>query len=240
MGDCHEFDSVISSLSEQFYCVAVDLPGHGKTKTRDDDQNYTMQRTANGLIRFLDALGIKNCFLVGYSMGGRVALYLTLHFPNYFSKVVLESASPGLKTEAERIQRIESDLKLAWKLETEQFSAFLAQWYNQSLFASLSKHPAFDELLNSRIQNHPLELAKSLRNLSTGYQPSLWTKLEKNTVPLLLLAGEFDPKFIDINSEMARLCRSARLEIIDRSGHNIHFEQVNLLVEKIRSFLSTN
>ncbi|NJO40336.1 MAG: 2-succinyl-6-hydroxy-2,4-cyclohexadiene-1-carboxylate synthase [Cyanobacteria bacterium RU_5_0] len=238
MGDCREFNEVMSLLSNQFYCLAVDLPGHGKSQTSDDDQDYIMQKTANGLIRFLDALDIKNSFLLGYSMGGRLALYLTLHFPNYFSKVVLESASPGLKTQAERIKRIESDRTLAQELETEEFSAFLAKWYNQPLFASLKKHPAFEKLLKSRLQNHPFNLAKSLRYLSTGCQPSLWKKLEQNTISILLLVGEFDTKFVNINSEMASLCKSATLEIVDQCGHTIHFEQVNRFIAKTRDFLS--
>lgn len=238
MGDCHEFDPVMSLLSDQFYCLAIDLPGHGKTQTAVDDQPYTMQQTAEGLIRCLDALNIKTCFLLGYSMGGRVALYLTLHFPHYFSKVILESASPGLQTEAERIARMAHDRKLAQALETEDFPAFLHRWYHQPLFASLTEHPEFEQLFNARLQNQPLHLAQSLRHLSTGCQPALWEKLQQNTLPLLLLVGEFDVKFVRINREMANLCRSASLEIMEQAGHNIHFEQVNRFVITIRHFLA--
>lgn len=240
MGDCHEFDPVMSLLSDQFHCLAIDLPGHGKTQTASPDQPYTLQQTAEGLIRCLDALNIKNCFLLGYSMGGRIALYLTLHFPSYFSRVILESTSPGLKTEAERTARLEHDLKLAQALETKDFPTFLTQWYHQPLFASLTQHPKFEQLLNARLQNHSFSLARSLRNLSTGCQPALWEKLEQNTIPLLLLVGKFDAKFVRINREIASLCRSARLEIIDQAGHNIHFEQVDRFVETTRHFLATD
>jgi len=240
MGDSHEFNEVLSLLSDQFCCLAVDLPGHGKTRFLGGDECYTMANTAHALISLLDHLNIEKCFLVGYSMGGRLALYLNLHFQERFSKVVLESASPGLKNQRDQLERTQRDLELAHKLEISDFSAFLRSWYNQPLFASLKKHPDFELLLQSRLQNNPLQLAKSLRNLSTGCQPSLWDKLKQNKNPLLLLVGEYDEKFKAINCEMARLCESAKVNIITNCGHNIHFENVNEFVLNVRRFLLLN
>lgn len=238
LGDRADFAQVISLLSDQFYCLAVDLPGHGKTRVAGGDESYSMPNTARAIIDLLDILNIERCFLVGYSMGGRLALYLALHFPQRFPKIVLESASPGLKTQQERDARIQHDFKLARQLETSDFSLFLSNWYNQPLFASLKNHPEFNRIIEAKLQNNPFELAKSLRNLSTGCQPCLWDKLKQNTNPLLLLVGEYDRKFLSINTEMARLCEAARLQIISSCGHNIHFEDVNAFSEQIRQFLS--
>ena len=237
MGDSHEFSEVISLLSDQFCCLAIDLPGHGKTKTLGVNNYYTMSNTAHALIRFLDQLNIEKCFLVGYSMGGRLALYLNLYFPQRFSKVVLESASPGLKTQQDRAGRMQRDLELAHKLETSDFSAFLRNWYDQPIFASLKNHPNFERLLQSRLQNNPIQLAQSLRDLSSGCQPSLWDNLKLNENPLFLLVGEYDEKFVGINLEMANLCKSVTLKIVNHSGHNIHFENINEFVLNVRSFL---
>lgn len=234
MGDRTEFHEVMLSLSSQYYCISIDLPDRGDWL---HDRNYTIADTARTLTEFLNALGIEKCHLVGYSMGGRLALYLALHFPEYFLKVVLESASPGLKTAVERSDRLQSDLKLAERLETEDFALFLQQWYEQPIFASLRAHPDFEKLWEQRSQNDPVALARSLRNLSVGCQPSLWEKLSENKIPLLLLAGELDPKFVNINTEMANLCQLAKLEIIPNCGHNIHFENANLCIEKIKYFL---
>lgn len=237
MGDSNEFNAAISLLSEQFCTLTVDLPGHGKTKVLGSEESYTMSSTAKALINWLDQLNVQTCFLVGYSMGGRLALYLSLSFPQRFPKVVLESASPGLKTQRDRLERIQQDLELAKKMETSDFSVFLSNWYNQSLFTSLKEHPNFESLLASRLQNNPLELAKSLRNLSTGRQPSLWEKLKQNQNPLLLLVGEYDAKFRGINSEMARLCNAITLKIVSHCGHNIHVENTKAFVENIILFL---
>jgi 2-succinyl-6-hydroxy-2,4-cyclohexadiene-1-carboxylate synthase len=238
MGDSNEFNEVIALLSAQFCCLTVDLPGHGKTRVLGGDECYTMSNTAQALINLLEQLNVKQCFLVGYSMGGRLALYLNLHFPQCFSKVVIESASPGLKTQGDRVERTQRDIELAQELEKSNFSSFLSNWYEQPLFVSLKKHPEFKSLIASRLQNHPLELAKSLRNMSTGCQPYLWEELKKNRNPLLLLVGEYDAKFIAINSEMARLCKSAKLEIVNNCGHNIHFENPKIFVENVQFFLT--
>ena len=238
MGDSHEFNEAIALLSDQFSCLTVDLPGHGKTRVLGGDEYYTMPKTAQALINLLDWLDIKKCFLVGYSMGGRLALYLALHFPQRFSKVVLESASPGLETQWDQLERIKRDFALAQQLEKTDFPSFLSNWYNQSLFTSIKKHPDFEYLIASRLNNNPSELAKSLRNMSTGCQPALWEKLKQNTIPLLLLVGEYDAKFRSINSKMARLCESAKVEIVSNCGHNIHFENTKTFVENVRLFLN--
>jgi 2-succinyl-6-hydroxy-2,4-cyclohexadiene-1-carboxylate synthase len=242
MGDRHDFASITSLLIDQYQCLAIDLPGHGKTRIMKETE-YGMALTAQAIVGALDQLHISQCLLVGYSMGGRLALYLTIHFPARFIKTVLESSSPGLKTEEERKQRVQQDWQLATELETKNFAEFLTNWYEQPLFASM-KHltgisensPTFTKILKRRLQNQPLELAKSLRNLGTGSQPSLWAELVQNQVPLLLLVGELDQKFVQINQEMQALCSSAQLQVMAGCGHNIHFENMQGFVESLRGF----
>ena len=241
IGNLHEFDEAIEILAEEFSFLTVDLPGHGKTQVLGGDESYTMANTAHGVINLLDELKIQQCFLVGYSMGGRLALYLTLHFPERFVKVVLESASPGLETETERLARVKSDAQIARKLARsitrEDFATFLLNWYIQPIFGAIKNHPKFEIMLESRLQNHPLELTKSLQFMGTGNQPSLWNKLNQNTIPLLLLTGEYDQKFIDINTEIAQKCQLAQLQIINHAGHNIHLESTEEFVKKITEFI---
>ncbi|MEG4071436.1 2-succinyl-6-hydroxy-2,4-cyclohexadiene-1-carboxylate synthase [Microcoleus sp. Pol14C2] len=235
-GSSQDFSRMIPLLSNSYCCLAVDLPGHGKTQVNGDESCYTMSNTAQALIELLDDLQIDKCLLLGYSMGGRLALYMTLHFPERFEKVVLESASPGLKTQKERSHRLEADLQLAQKLENSNIKDFLFNWYDRPLFNSLKNSPNFDKLIETRLANNPLELAKSLRNMGTGNQPSLWEKLAQNNIPLLLLAGEYDDKFITINTEIAKLCPAAIREIVPKAGHNIHFENIDNFVTVVREF----
>jgi 2-succinyl-6-hydroxy-2,4-cyclohexadiene-1-carboxylate synthase len=245
MGDCFEFQTAIATLSKsnQFYCVAVDLLGHGQTHTIDQATEqecaYTFESVATLIIKFIEALGLVDndrIFLVGYSMGGRMALYLAIHFPQYFSKVVLESASAGLANEQAKQERLTQDLQIAAKLETIDLQLFLENWYQQTIFGNLRSHPQFPQLLKQRLNNSSRELAKSLRNLSTAKQPSLWQELSDNQVPLLLLVGELDTKFVQINRQMHQQCLRSQLAIVPKCSHNIHFENPRLFVEKIFTF----
>ena len=237
IGDNQDFSPIISLLSQKYCCLAVDLPGHGKTRVNGDESCYNIFNTAQALIELLNDLQIDKCLLLGYSMGGRLALYMTLHFPDRFDKVVLESASPGLKTSKDRSHRLQSDLHISQKLENSNLKEFLLSWYDRPLFKSLKKSPDFPQLIASRLAaNNPIELAKSLRNMGTGNQPSLWEKLAQNQIPLLLLAGEYDDKFTTINTEMANLCLTASLQIVPKAGHNIHFENIDEFIAVVRQF----
>jgi 2-succinyl-6-hydroxy-2,4-cyclohexadiene-1-carboxylate synthase len=242
MGDRRDFAPVTSYLVDHYRCLAIDLPGHGKTRVMKEAE-YGMALTARAIVGVLDQLHISKCFLVGYSMGGRLALYLAVHFPERFIKTVLESASPGLKTEEERGRRSQQDWHLATKLETTNFTEFLTNWYEQPLFASIKRRMdrskmslTLAQMLERRQQNQPHELAKSLRNLGTGSQPSLWAELAQNQVPLMLLVGELDHKFVQINQEMVAHCPSAQLRVVKDCGHNVHSENVQDFVESLRGF----
>ena len=146
-------------------------------------------------------------------MGGRLALYLAIHYPKYFSRIILESASPGLKTAEERRSRRRLDHKLANQLEETNFRQFLTNWYNLPLFHTLKNHPQFQDLLKQRLNNRSEFLAKSLREMGTGQQPPLWNHLTKNKIPLLLVVGEKDAKFRAIADEMAQVCPTAQVKI---------------------------
>ncbi len=243
MGDRHEFQQAIATLSKRFYCVTLDLMGHGQTKVIGIDQEYhhRIEQTAVIIAKFLDFLHLDRCFLVGYSMGGRLGLYLILHFPDYFYRGVLESASAGLAEAKARLDRLAKDEQLANTLEailpkTLDFQNFLENWYHQPIFDSLRSHPDFLSMIAQRLHNSPHKLARSLRNMSLGRQPSLWHKLPDNKIPLLLMAGQLDPKFVQINRQMQLACPVAKFVAIANCGHNIHFENPDLFAQHLQAF----
>ncbi len=238
LGSGEEWEEIISHLSGSFRCLAVDLPGHGRSASLDRRRSWSMENTAKAVIALLQRLGIEKCFSAGYSMGGRLALFLTLTYPQYFAKAILESASPGLKTAPERRERIARDEQLARRLETEDFREFLHGWYRQPLFQTLAQHPRFAEIFQHRLQNDPRGLAKSLREMGTGAQPSLWEQLPGNKIPLLLVVGEKDAKFRSIAAEMAKLCPAIQIETVAGCGHNVHMENEGVFAEALIKFAS--
>ena len=243
LGNAQDWSDVITFFSDEYWCLAVDLPGHGGTVVNGSNENYRMENCANGLVHFLDNLGIDKCNIVAYSMGGRLALYMVINFPDRFDRVVLESASPGLKTERERQDRWVHDDMLAERLEAGSLKQFLKEWYDQPLFATLKQDKKrFAKLLTDRTNNNKggvaTGLATSLRMMGTGVQPSLWDELHKIEARLLLIVGEKDDKFKRIAAEMAPKCPRASISIVKDAGHNTHWEKPEEFANQIKRFLS--
>jgi 2-succinyl-6-hydroxy-2,4-cyclohexadiene-1-carboxylate synthase len=236
MGSYEDYAELIELLKLQFYCIAIDLPGHGKTEVNGGDSGYDFVNTAQGIIQLLDSLEIKRCSIAGYSFGGRLALYLALEFPNRFDKVMLESASPGLATEVDRQTRVIQDWQIIDRLETDTLADFVRDWYRQSIFIGIDKHPNFENLIQRRITtNRADDLIKSLERAGLGMQPYLGDRLKTHPQPISLIVGALDLKFVNIGRELERMCPNLTVKIVPNCSHNIHFEQPELWLQQIRS-----
>ena len=238
LGNHQDWEACINLLQKDYTCLAVDLPGHGASTDVPLDILWSMEWVAESVIQTLRNVTNKPVFLVGYSMGGRLALYLTLRYPEYFQKSVIESASPGLKTENERSERRLHDHKIAQSLLSEPFAAFLEKWYSQPLFQSIRKHPTFELLLAQRRQGNPALLAKLLQEMGTGMQPALWEELGSLKIPLCLVNGEKDVKFLTISEAMRKIQPAIEHRIVAGAGHNVHFEKPEHFATILNDFLT--
>ena len=192
------------------------------------------------MIGLLDTLGVGRTTVVGYSMGGRLALYLALRHPGRCAALFLESASPGLEDAAERGARRRSDAETAARLESGDFEMFLRAWYSQPLFASLARREGLvEETIGARRGNDPAELARALRGMGTGAQPSLWEELPGLVAPTLAVAGELDEKFVGISRRMAGASPNARAAVVPGAGHNVHDEAPEAYLGALERFLDT-
>jgi 2-succinyl-6-hydroxy-2,4-cyclohexadiene-1-carboxylate synthase len=237
MGCGADFAPIIETLLPEFCCLTADLPGHGQTEVLHPS-GYDMAAISGAIAALLHRLDFVPCHLVGYSLGGRLALYLACYFPQIFSSLLLESASPGLATAPERLLRRQQDEKLATELESGDWPVCLTRWYNQSLFASLKRSPHFDELFQRRLDNHPHLLAQALRGLGTGVQPSLWDRLPSLQIATTLMAGERDLKFVQINQRMATQLPFADLQIVPGCGHAVHTECPTAFIAEVKRHLA--
>ena len=238
MGSSADWDRIAGTLSEDFFCVAVDLPGHGASLEMPDEA-YAMEGAVREAVELMDALGVPQATVAGYSMGGRLALYLALRHPERCAVLFLESASPGIEDSEERAARREVDEAKAIRLESGNFEAFLRDWYRQPLFASLARRKGMVEaLIEARRSNDPLELARSLRGMGTGSQPSLWEELTGLRVPALAIAGELDAKFAGIVREMAERNPRISVEVIPSAGHNVRLEAPEAYLSSVRRSIS--
>jgi 2-succinyl-6-hydroxy-2,4-cyclohexadiene-1-carboxylate synthase len=252
MGSSEDWDEVIINLSLDFYCLTINLPGHRSVLSSDDpapllptwekglgdEGKCSIPQIAQAIHALLPADRPIN--LLGYSLGGRIALYLALHYPDRFHKVILESTSWGLPTESERQARRQSDEAIACKLRHPDldWSAFVDHWYQQSVFAGITDHPHFPALRQRRLYQDPSALANSLVSAGLGTQPYLKDQLTQNQLPLLLLVGEWDQKFVVIGQQMAVACPLAKLLIISQCSHNVHFQQLDRWLQAVQEFLA--
>ena len=209
--------------------IALDMLGHGASETPTDPRRYAIERCHDDILAALTTLGVApgEATLLGYSMGGRIALYTALRSPCCFQRLILESASPGLASAGERAARRVSDEALADRIERDGVRAFVDAWERLPLFASQRALPPERQhgLRAQRLRNSPLGLANSLRGVGTGAQPALYDQLPTLALPTLLIAGALDTKYDAIASQMADALPHARLAIVPDAGHTVHFER---------------
>lgn len=219
--------------------VALDLPGHGATTvTRAFDGSFAA--TVDLVAATLDALGIADADVVGYSMGGRIALQLALAHPDRVARLVLESASAGLATAAARARRRAADAALAAAIERDGIAAFVRRWEALPLFRSLADQPAAvqDALRRQRLGCDPAGLAASLRGCGLGSQPWLGGMLGSLAAPVLLLTGERDAKFTRTATRLLSRVADGRHEVVAAAGHIPHLEQPARFLRAVRAFLA--
>ena len=235
MGLGQDWKKIALPLSERYYCLFPDLPGHGENLL-DAQPGYVAWATA--LRETLHARGLKYVNLVGYSMGGRLALYFSLKYPEMVEGLVLESVNPGITAPEGRQERAVWDDKNAAKIQSEGLASFLIDWYEMPLFASLKNNPGLkDELRYQRALHNPENMARVIRHLSPGRQPSLWERLPDLSPSTLLVAGLLDEKYTKVSRQMAEIIPDCELALIPGCGHNAHLEQPDLYGEIIQKWL---
>lgn len=91
------------ALSTQFTCVALDLPGYGKSSKVNAD--YTPTFFSEIINKFIEVLNLENVVLIGHSMGGQAAIKFAVTYPDKISKLIL-IAPAGI----EQFSKAEGDL----------------------------------------------------------------------------------------------------------------------------------
>ena len=238
MGSGEDWRPITQGLPAEYRCVLLDLPGHCCTPVRSDAAAYAMAAVSRDVMHLMERVAPGPFVVAGYSMGGRLALYLALEHGERVQGLVMESASPGLRSEPERSERRDQDEQRAMELETDDWEAFLRQWYAAPMFESLPGcGERFQELLARRRKNNPRELARVLRGMGTGAQPSLWDRLPEAAAPSLLVAGERDAKYRAMAAAMCVLMPRASTAVVSGAGHNVHFEKPADYTTLLRGFL---
>lgn len=228
---------VIDYLPSTVEVLLIDLIGHGQTTKPRDTARYVVEEQLEDLHTLFQQLKWNHFTMVGYSMGGRLALAYASQYG--VDRLILESSSPGLAEENEREKRKLSDDLLAERIMTEGIVSFVDYWEDIPLFQT-QKRLSFEKqqaIRTERLAQSEIGLANSLKGFSTGVQPSYWGELANLSTPVLLLAGQLDSKFCTIAKRMQSELPNAKIEVIKDVGHAIHVEKPKIFATIIKKVI---
>jgi 2-succinyl-6-hydroxy-2,4-cyclohexadiene-1-carboxylate synthase len=241
-GSTATWASHLPALSRRFRTITVDVLGHGLSDAPLDPERYRMERCVEDLLALLDYLNIEHLSLLGYSMGGRIAMHLAVSAPVRIRSLILESASPGIADPADRQKRVYDDNVLADRIEREGVASFVDYWAAIPLFQSQSGLPEAVrvKLRDQRLRNKPHGLANSLRGMGAGRQEPLHDRLGQLKMPVLLIVGELDRKYCQIARQMQTSLPNVKVITVPDAGHTVHLEQPEVFDQAVLQFLSEN
>jgi len=201
---------------------AVDLPGHGNTPT-------PVPGDFAGWVDWVRARldhGAGPTHLIGYSLGGRLALAAALAEvgTGRVSSLTLLAASPGLSDSTERATRLSADRVRAEALTQDGLENFLRSWYQMPLFGPAVELVGLDLLVARRARGQAASLAAALRTAGAAVMPDLRPDLPRLDIPVLTIAGERDPKYIVLERDIAETVPRGRFAALAGVGHSLLIE----------------
>jgi len=168
--------------------------------------------------------------LIGYSLGGRIALHALIDDPTLWDAAVIISANPGLHSEEERKQRLHCDVKWSERFKQEPWEKLIEDWNSQPVFSGSKARR--NEKNFSRTS-----LAKGLVEWSLGKQDDLMGPIHKLPIPILWITGANDNKFTSIAKVVQLSHPCSKLCVIQDAAHRVPWEQKGSFVKELRKFL---
>ncbi len=230
----------LTSRLEDLTVIAPDLVGHGRSESPSDPARYTVPAMADQALAAAAALGHRRVHLLGYSMGGRVALAAACRAPDRVRSLTVIGATAGIADPELRRRRIEADRARANLISTD-LAAFVDQWMSAPLLAGQARLGP-DHLRAARAQrlaSDPAGLALSLRMGGAGAMAALHDQLRRYRAPAHIVAGADDAKFCALADELAALLPRAAVTLIDGAGHAAHLEQPEAVAAAVAAFLAS-
>lgn len=231
-GDGLDFDVLFSGVREWPETIewwSLDLMGHGGTSAPSELDAYTCEfaiRHLDVVIHTLTGQGRRRLILIGYSMGGRLALQWAARHPKKLHRLVLISASPGIEEVSARTARELHDETLCARILTQGVADFLDFWQDQPLLRSQRSIAArhYAQMLDRRLSLSAQGLVGSLRGFGAGAMPPVWSGLDTLDVPTLFVSGALDHKYREVGDRVASQMPACVHHCIPEVGHAPHLE----------------
>lgn len=236
MGNSHVFDPLMEELKSFCNPITIDLAGHGQTQSPTDPDFYTADRQVHQIMSIISRLNFENLYLYGYSMGGRLAFQILASHSKLFSAAFIESSHCGIQSDEERLSRQILDEKRAQQIESG-FENFIEDWSNLPLFQHTPKNlkAVYENIMK---QQNPEQLAASLRGFGAGIMPEICDQISNLNLPLTLIAGELDHKYVTLMTKLSSQFKSADLHIAEKAGHRVHTDQPKKLIQILKNTIT--
>lgn len=219
LGDKQDWQALMPSLSQHFYCICLDLPGHGNSPSITLDKPGFIQ-VSQLIEHTLAALNVSRFHLVGYSLGGRIALHIVQLIPDKILSVTLESCHYGLDCQDLRNERLQHDKQWNERLQNLTMTEFLTLWYRQGVFADLT-YDTRSQLIKRRANNTAAGLRSIYLATSLGQQQDLSNLPNQSVSNWHYFVGKEDKKFTHL-AQRWRHKAPITLHYFENAGHNIH------------------
>ena len=229
---------LVGKMPAGYRWIVPDLRGHGETQIWKGAL-CSMDACTDDLVKLWDELQVERSHLVGYSMGGRLALHIAARRPDRVLSVFTIGAHAGLEEDA-REGRRQGDEALAERIEREGIEAFVNYWGSQPMFAGIERRgPTYAaEVRAERLRNHVAGLACSLRGMGAGAMQPLWDDLRHVEFPCTFVAGQLDHGYVASARKLAATVPNSRVEIVPRAGHSVHQERPDAVARALAFHLA--
>jgi len=238
-GSSDSFSHIAPGLNRTV--VAVDLLGHGGSTPAADPARYHVERQLDDLTLLLNGIhqAGQGYHLMGYSMGGRLAMRLALRKPAGLKSLAIESSSPGITQESEREQRRKRDHQLAARIRSDMHT-FFAGWNRLPLFQSPDDAPAevrkhFEEL---QLKNTPAALAANLEGFGAGNLNPVHQELTALSIPFTAITGSLDAAYTDLWAALRPAISNMQHIVIAGAGHRVHLDKPDAYIQQLNQFLT--
>jgi 2-succinyl-6-hydroxy-2,4-cyclohexadiene-1-carboxylate synthase len=191
-----------------------------------DLRGTTLPEAEAELLALWRRAGVERTHLVGYSQGGRVALWVAAAHPERLRTLTTIGAHAGFE-DGVRERRADADEELADRIEREGIEWFATYWAARPLFAGQARRGAafLERLDDARRRNEPGHLAATLRGMGAGAVEPFWDRLERIDAPTLAVAGVEDAPYVAFAHRLSEAIPGARTALVPGAGHAVHLER---------------
>lgn len=230
MGSHIDFKFITDRFSKDFLIALIDLPGHGDSIDHSFKDWSDFSRHLEEGLNSLD----QDINLLGYSMGGRVALELAFKI-NKLKTLTLESAGPGLILEKEKVKRLKQDKELFKLIKNQDdFNRFLDKWYAMNIFKGIKETSDYKSIINKKYESIK-GYQESLVFFSVAKQKDYRGHISEIASKTHFIFGHMDKKYTAFALELNE--KGVTIHGTSEASHNVHAYCKNKYLETLQSTL---